>query len=198
MGDGSRGAEPVRLLTCHDMRLGAGVMVSPVKEPGGGSRIALGRSSVGDGHGKSDDQSAIGGGRFTVRPSAPAQPCSLDALSRPPQVPSPESASGDGTSEPYMTTRTLELPRITTLVPVRPRRPAVPSPQPRACRDSTNRELVLCARGRGDDGSGRWEHWLFAPLVIAGSMAILAAATTAGQWTAQWQVFVRWAERILL
>lgn len=56
-----------------------------------------------------------------------------------------------------MNTTTFELPRIIPLVPVRPPRPAVPSPQASVCRDALNLELVRCARGQGDQGSGRWE-----------------------------------------
>jgi hypothetical protein len=96
-----------------------------------------------------------------------------------------------------MNTTTLELPRIATFVAVQPVRPTEAAPQPSVCRDAINRELVRCAQGRGNGGSGRWERWLFAPMIVAGVIAVVAAATTAGQWLAQWQGFVQWAQRIL-
>jgi len=95
-----------------------------------------------------------------------------------------------------MNTTTFELPRITTLVAiVQPaRHTEVQTP---VCRDALNLELVRCARGQGDCASGRCERWLFAPLVAGSVLAMVAAATTAGQWLAQWQGLVQWSQRIL-
>jgi hypothetical protein len=96
-----------------------------------------------------------------------------------------------------MNTTILELPRITPLVSVQPQCPTAPSPQRQICRDPINLELVLRAQGRGDSGPGRWERWLLAPLIGASLLAIITAATTGGQWVAQWHLFVQWVQRIL-
>jgi hypothetical protein len=96
-----------------------------------------------------------------------------------------------------MNTTLLAFPRITTLARVQASRPAASSPRTSLCRDTVNRELVLCAQGLGDHGSGRREQWLFVPLIAASLLTMMTMTATAGQWLDQWPAFVQWAERIL-